>query len=87
MTDFTVSRPQSQGYQRAYSAGPSPMPSPMLDPTTNPLEGLYGRGGAAAGQSTASLGAKSEGRAPSAYLEDLFDYQPLPEKGEGERKF
>ena len=85
MADFTGSRPQSQGYQRAFSAAPSPNISPMLNPT-NPQEVPYGRLNAA-GTSTASLGARSEGRAPSAYLDDLFDYPPLPERGEGERRF
>ena len=92
MADFTggnISRPQSQGYQRAfsnYSAGPSPNDSPMLQATNLP-DVLYGRLDTTAGASTASLGARSEGRAPSAYLDDLFEYPPVREGEPVEKRF
>ena len=92
MIDFTggsTSRPQtgnrpqsSSRYSRALSTGGvSPGPSPLLDPTTSPAPDIpYGRSSMAR-LSMASLGARSDGRAPSAYLEDLFDQPPVPQRG------
>ena len=86
MADFTgtFNRPQSHGYQRALSvSGPSPGPSPLLKPTTPGTEVPYSNRHSMARLSTASLGAKSDGRAPSAYLEDLFDVPPIPDHSAG----
>ncbi|KAI4156107.1 MAG: hypothetical protein LQ340_000537 [Diploschistes diacapsis] len=94
MLDFTngsSSRPQtgyrpqsSTRFSRPLSVGGiSPGPSPLLNPASTPADMPYGRS-SMAGLSTASLGAKSDGRAPSAYLEDLFDYPPVPQRSVGE---
>ena len=78
----TGNRPQSSSrYSRALSAGGiSPGPSPLLKPVTSPPADLPYNRSSMARLSTASLGAKSDGRAPSAYLEDLFDYPPVPQR-------
>ncbi len=70
--------PQSQGYSRARSMGPSPPGSPSLPPSRGG-EGAYRRnshGGllpSQASTSTLNLSVPPQGRAPSAYLEDLFE--------------
>jgi hypothetical protein len=80
MADFTSPGMQSQGYQRARSTGPSPPASLYLH--SQPGGDMPdGRGLAA----DSSLSLPSQGRAPSAYLEDLFDVPPLPENGPLER--
>jgi hypothetical protein len=84
MADFTNIRPQSQGYSRARS-GPSPDPSPLLSATNIP-DGPYNRTSTAR-LSMASLGGRSDGRAPSAYLDELFDVPPVPDRGERERHY
>ena len=96
MVDFTSgggsSRPQSANrpqsahqtqnnrYSRQLSAGhaPSPGPSPLLHPISPPPDAPYARSSMAR-MSNASLGV-GDGRAPSAYLEDLFDYPPVPQR-------
>ncbi|KAL2068582.1 hypothetical protein VTL71DRAFT_14919 [Oculimacula yallundae] len=71
--------PQSQGYSRARSMGPSPPDSPFM-----PAQ--QGQGNSS---STLNLnqGYGGGGRPPSAYLEDLFDGEngqpPLPPPGQG----
>ncbi|MCJ1366659.1 hypothetical protein MMC16_005789 [Acarospora aff. strigata] len=75
--------PQSYGYSRARSLGPSPPGSPALPPSRGGDVG-YGRGSTVglsthASTSTLNLSAPPQGRAPSAYLEDLFEnYPPVP---------
>ncbi|PVH70984.1 hypothetical protein DL98DRAFT_118815 [Cadophora sp. DSE1049] len=69
--------PQSQGYSRARSMGPSPPDSPFI----------VGQGNHLASSSTLNLnqGYGGNERAPSAYLEDLFDGEnapPLPGQGQ-----
>ncbi|MCJ1333237.1 hypothetical protein MMC10_009931 [Thelotrema lepadinum] len=95
MVDFTSGvsgrqteyRPQSAYLSQSHrysssrlsvGGGPSPGPSPLLQPLTSPTDAPYERSSMAR-MSTASLGARSDGRAPSAYLEDLFDYPPVPQ--------
>ena len=88
MADFTGNTPRSQGYERAQSVGPSPPGSPSLhsgQPTDSSAP--YSRLNTSAGLSTLSLGQKSDGRAPSAYLEDLFDYPPVPETGNNQKRY
>ncbi|OJJ42950.1 hypothetical protein ASPZODRAFT_146518 [Penicilliopsis zonata CBS 506.65] len=71
--------PTSQGYTRTRS-GPSPPQSPLLSPTGG-HESAYNRH-SHVGASTSSLNLNSppQGRAPSAYLEDLFDgHTPSPD--------
>ncbi|TVY83232.1 hypothetical protein LSUE1_G001191 [Lachnellula suecica] len=62
--------PQSAGYSRARSMGPSPPDSPSLTASRGPM----------ASNSTLNLtqGYGGEQRAPSAYLEDLFDGEGGP---------
>lgn len=59
--------PQSQGYSRARSTGPSPPSSPALAPSSPPQEPGY------MSTSSVNLTSPPQGRAPSAYLEDLFE--------------
>ncbi|KAF3481798.1 uncharacterized protein GIQ15_04557 [Arthroderma uncinatum] len=62
--------PQAQGYSRTRSTGPTPPDSPALSPTGRRFEQGH--------PSTSSLNLTSapQGRAPSAYLEDLFENHP-----------
>ncbi|CZT07993.1 hypothetical protein WAI453_002326 [Rhynchosporium graminicola] len=64
--------PQSQGYSRARSMGPSPPDSPLMRG-----QGNVGGGGMGNSSSTLNLnghyGGRGGERPPSAYLEDLFD--------------
>ncbi|KAK2871880.1 hypothetical protein FQN49_002734 [Arthroderma sp. PD_2] len=62
--------PQAQGYSRTRSTGPTPPDSPALSPTMRRYEQTH--------PSTSSLNLTSppQGRAPSAYLEDLFENHP-----------
>lgn len=75
--------PQSHGYSRAKSLGPSPPGSPALPPSRGADVG-YARASTVglsthASTSTLNLSAPPQGRAPSAYLEDLFaNYPPGP---------
>ena len=67
-------------YSRARSAGPSPPLSPNLSPSRGD-DLILGRPGTAglsarASQSSLNLSAPPQGRAPSAYLEDLFENHP-----------
>lgn len=66
--------PQSQGYTRTGSFGPSPPGSPALPPSRG-NDGSYNGRLSHAGASTSSLNVNvpPQGRAPSAYLEDLFE--------------
>ncbi len=73
-------RPKSHRYSRAQSIGPSPPVSPGLPPSRGG-EVAYGRPSTAgismqASTSTLNLSAPPPGRAPSAYLEDLFENHP-----------
>ncbi|TPX23040.1 hypothetical protein DIZ76_014922 [Coccidioides immitis] len=61
--------PQSQGYSRTRS-GPSPPGSPGLPP------GSRGHDQAHLSTSSLNLSVAPQGRAPSAYLEDLFENHP-----------
>ncbi|KAI9850582.1 MAG: hypothetical protein M1838_005432 [Thelocarpon superellum] len=65
--------PQSQGYSRTRSVGPSPPISPNLPPNRG-SEAAFHRTGNTSNPSLSSinLSAPAQGRAPSAYLEDLF---------------
>jgi len=75
--------PQSHGYSRARSLGPSPPGSPALPPSRGADVG-YRRASNVGlsthpSTSTLNLSAPPQGRAPSAYLEDLFaNYPPVP---------
>ncbi|MCJ1257073.1 hypothetical protein MMC24_004898 [Lignoscripta atroalba] len=72
--------PQSQGYKRARSMGPSPPESPSLPPSrgTDMPFGKVSNVGLSTQPSTSSLSLTQppQGRAPSAYLEDLFENYP-----------
>lgn len=68
---------QNKRHSRARSAGPSPPGTPSLPPSRG-AEVAYGRPSTAglsteASGSTLNLSTAPEGRAPSAYLEDLFE--------------
>ncbi|MCJ1457974.1 hypothetical protein MMC28_008343 [Mycoblastus sanguinarius] len=82
-------RPESHRYSRARSAGPSPPGSPSLPPSRGADSLLGGRDSAFGGRlstqgltmhasdSSLNLAAPpGQGRAPSAYLEDLFENHP-----------
>ncbi len=76
-TSLGTLRPKSPRYSRAQSVGPSPPISPGLSPNRSG-EAAYGRPSTAglstqASTSTLNLSAPPQGRAPSAYLEDLFE--------------
>lgn len=67
--------PQSQGYTRTRSSGPSPPGSPISPPVHDPSRHSL------AGASTSTLNLASPAsqvRAPSAYLEDLFESHAAP---------
>ncbi|KAL8718657.1 MAG: hypothetical protein Q9225_004233 [Loekoesia sp. 1 TL-2023] len=68
---------QSNRYSRAKSAGPSPPGTPSLPPSRG-AEVAFGRASTAglstqASASTLNISTAPEGRAPSTYLEDLFE--------------
>ena len=73
--------PQSHRYSRARSTGPSPPGSPSLPPSRGG-ESTYGGRLSTAGltmhasNSSLNLSAAPQSRAPSAYLEDLFENHP-----------
>ena len=72
--------PQNHRHSRARSAGPSPPGSPSLPPSRG-ADSTLGRLGTAgltmhASNSSLNLSAPPQGRAPSAYLEDLFENHP-----------
>lgn len=80
-SSFSGLGPQSHGYSRARSLGPSPPGSPALPPSRGADVG-YGRASTAGlsthSTSTLNLSAPPQGRAPSAYLEDLMaNYPPM----------
>lgn len=72
-------RPTSQGYVRPRSMGPSPPVSPSLPPSSRGVDTAYGAPSnldMSTHPSTSTLNlstAPPPGRAPSAYLEDLFE--------------
>lgn len=85
--------PQNHRYSRARSTGPSPPGSPSLPPSRG-ADSTLGRLGTAGftmhpSNSSLNLSAPPQGRAPSAYLEDLFenhpDTPPPEETGRGKR--
>ncbi|KFY22852.1 hypothetical protein V493_06283 [Pseudogymnoascus sp. VKM F-4281 (FW-2241)] len=61
--------PQSKGYARAQSLGTTPPDSPRVGPALSP----GAQHGVHLSTSTLDLTQRPGGRAPSAYLEDLFD--------------
>lgn len=63
--------PQAQGYSRTRSVGPSPPGSPGLPPNSRGPEPTHHPS-----TSSLNLNAPPQGRAPSAYLEDLFENHP-----------
>ncbi|KAI4122524.1 MAG: hypothetical protein LQ338_005770 [Usnochroma carphineum] len=68
----------SKRYSRARSAGPSPPGTPSSLPPSRGAEVAYGRPSTAglstqASTSTLNLSTAPQGRAPSAYLDDLFE--------------
>ncbi|ODH46008.1 hypothetical protein GX48_07905 [Paracoccidioides brasiliensis] len=64
--------PQAQGYSRTRSSAPSPPASPSLAPTSRGHEQGY------PSTSSINLSAATQARAPSAYLEDLFENHNPP---------
>lgn len=73
--------PQSDRYSRARSIGPSPPGSPSLPPSRGGESAYGGRLSTAgltmhASNSSLNLSAAPQSRAPSAYLEDLFENHP-----------
>ena len=71
---------QKQEYSRARSMGPSPPESPCMPPSRG-TDIPFGKTSTAgistqASNSSLDLNALSQGRAPSAYLEDLFENHP-----------
>lgn len=78
---LTNLRPHSQGYSRPRSVGPSPPGSPGPPPSSRGADTTYGRlsnvgTSRHASTSSVNLSAPPQGRAPSAYLEDLFENHP-----------
>ena len=72
--------PQNHRYSRARSTGPSPPGTPSLPPSRG-ADSTLGRLNTAgltmhASNSSLNLSAPPQGRAPSAYLEDLFENHP-----------
>ena len=86
--------PQNHRYSRARSTGPSPPDSPSLPPSRG-ADSTLGRLNTPgltthASNSSLNLSAPPQGRAPSAYLEDLFENHPAgtppaEEHGRGRR--
>ena len=73
--------PQSHRYSRARSTGPSPPRSPSLPPSRGGESAYGGRLSTAgltmhASNSSLNLSPAPQSRAPSAYLEDLFENHP-----------
>ncbi|MCJ1395495.1 hypothetical protein MMC18_008381 [Xylographa bjoerkii] len=68
--------PQRQGYTRAQSYGPSPPRSPSLPPSRETKHARMSGAGISTQQSGSA--ASVQGTAPSAYLDELFDYPPEP---------
>ena len=82
---FTSMGPKSQGYTRTRSA-PSPPSSPTLPSSS--VDVSYNSGHSLAGPSTSSVNLASppsQVRAPSAYLEDLFESHAPPSDYSGHR--
>ena len=86
--------PQNHRYSRARSLGPSPPGSPSLPPSRGADSTLARLSTAGltmhASNSSLNLSAPPQGRAPSAYLEDLFENHPpgtppAEEHGRGRR--
>ena len=88
-------RPESHRYSRARSVGPSPPGSPSLPPSRGGEPTYHGRMSNVgltthASNSSLNLSAQPQSRAPSAYLDDLFEnhvpVSPQPEEhGRGRR--
>ncbi|KAI9781939.1 MAG: hypothetical protein M1839_005532 [Geoglossum umbratile] len=79
----------THNYTRARSVGPSPPGSPSLPPSRSGETGFQ-RGTLRSGASLSSLNlpAQQQERAPSAYLEDLFEnHQPGQVPGGGNARF
>ncbi|KAH0559398.1 hypothetical protein GP486_004092 [Trichoglossum hirsutum] len=77
------------GYTRARSMGPSPPRSPSLPPSRGE-DARFSRGPLRGGPSMSSLNLSTQPqeRAPSAYLEDLFEnHQPGQMPGAGDARF
>lgn len=78
-------------YSRARSTGPSPPHSPSLPPSRG-YDGGLGRPSTAGlsmhtSNSSLNLSVPPQGRAPSAYLEDLFESHPAaPDPGVDRRR-
>ena len=75
-------RPDSHRYSRARSTGPSPPGSPSLPPSRSGDTAYNGRLSTAGltmhtSNSSLNLSAPPQGRAPSAYLEDLFEHHTV----------
>ncbi|MCJ1286599.1 hypothetical protein MMC26_005945 [Xylographa opegraphella] len=70
--------PQRQGYTRAQSYAPSPPRSPSLPPSRETNTARMSRAGISTLQSgsAVNLGPPALGTAPTAYLDELFDYPP-----------
>ncbi|KAI9814781.1 MAG: hypothetical protein M1827_003047 [Pycnora praestabilis] len=70
--------PNSHGYSRTRSIGPSPPRSPSLPPTRGGDTAYRGasNAGLTTHKSSSTLNLPPQGRAPSAYLEDLFENHP-----------
>lgn len=86
---------QNHRYSRARSTGPSPPRSPSLPPSLPPSRGNdlgMGRPSTAglsmhASNSSLNLSIPPQGRAPSAYLDDLFESHPTaPDSGTDRRR-
>ncbi|MCJ1371708.1 hypothetical protein MMC20_002927 [Loxospora ochrophaea] len=82
--------PQREGYQRARSNAPSPPGTPSQPPSRG-NDSTYGRLSTIgltghASSSSLNLTAPPQGRAPSAYLEDLFE-NPPPAEAPRERRY
>ncbi|MCJ1295858.1 hypothetical protein MMC34_007422 [Xylographa carneopallida] len=78
LSHLTDLGPQRQGYTRAQSYGPSPPRSPSLPPSREQNDARMSRAGISTLQSgsAVTLGQPAKGTAPSAYLDELFDYPP-----------
>ena len=75
---LSSTRPESQRYSRARSIGASPPVSPNLPPSRGGESTYYGRQSTVgltthASNSSLNLSAAPQSRAPSAYLDDLFE--------------
>jgi len=83
MSDFArPQRGQGTAYKDSPSLGPSPGPAGLEPPALH-----HGGGRSVGSRNSASSLGDASGRAPSAYLEDLFDSPAVDERPSSDRRF